>query len=272
MGDRCSTASAAPCPDQPYLTAFSNGSPRYPFPLRPSRANAPPSALEVPLDLACISTMTCSMLSSVSPTSGGTHPWLRQSPPEHFRQVLGQYPTGVVVVTALDSAEQPVGMTVGSFVSVSLDPPLVAFLPARKSSSWAALRAASDNFCINILGSDQEQICRAVASRKTNKFDGIGWQKSAQGNPVLDGSVAWIDCTVDTIHEAGDHHIVVGGEVQDLGVSHNGYPPAVLPQRLRLVHAGVDGRRRCRPARPTAVPRPDPAPGWRNWPSGSPPK
>lgn len=143
--------------------------------------------------------------------------------PEHFRQVLGQYPTGVVVVTALDSAEEPVGMTVGSFVSVSLDPPLVAFLPDRKSSSWAKLRAASDNFCVNILGSDQEQICRAVASRKTNKFEGIGWQKSAEGNPVLDGSVAWIDCKVDTIHEAGDHHIVVG-EVQDLGVTNNGYP------------------------------------------------
>ncbi|KQW47382.1 flavin reductase [Nocardioides sp. Root1257] len=130
--------------------------------------------------------------------------------PAHFRQVLGQYPTGVVVVTALDAEGRPLGMTVGSFTSVSLDPPLVAFLPDQSSSSWRALRESGDRFCVNVLGAHQEDVCRAIAVRKTDKFDGIGWRTSPQGNPIIDGAVAYIDCTTEQIHGAGDHHIVVG--------------------------------------------------------------
>jgi flavin reductase (DIM6/NTAB) family NADH-FMN oxidoreductase RutF/DNA-binding IclR family transcriptional regulator len=130
--------------------------------------------------------------------------------PAHFRQVLGQYPTGVAVVTALDDGGQPLGMTVGSFTSVSLDPPLVAFLPDQGSSSWGALRASGERFCVNVLGAHQEDVCRAIAMRKTDKFEGIPWHLSPQGNPVIDGAVAYIDCSTEQIHDAGDHHIVVG--------------------------------------------------------------
>lgn len=137
--------------------------------------------------------------------------------PAQFRQVLGQYPTGVVVVTALDAAGEPLGMTVGSFTSVSLDPPLVAFLPDRGSSSWRALRESGDRFCVNVLGDHQEDVCRQVAMRKTDKFEGIGWTRSSGGNPVIDGAVAYIDCVTEQVHEAGDHHIVVG-RVLDLDV------------------------------------------------------
>ncbi|RVW07808.1 flavin reductase [Prescottella agglutinans] len=133
----------------------------------------------------------------------------------HFRKVLGQYPTGVVVVTAVAADGEPLGMAVGSFTSVSLNPPLVAFLPDRKSSSWKALRESGDRFCINVLGSDQEDVCRAVATRKERKFEGITWRPSSAGMPVLEGAVAYIDCTVQDIHDAGDHHIVVG-RVNDL--------------------------------------------------------
>lgn len=140
-----------------------------------------------------------------------------------FRQVLGQFPTGVVVVTALDAAGQAIGMTVGSFTSVSLDPPLVAFLPDRNSSSWRALRESGDRFCVNVLGSHQEDVCRAIAVRKTDKFVEIPWQPSPSGLPVIDGAVAWIDCVTEAIHEAGDHHIVVG-RVEDLQLGDGAEP------------------------------------------------
>jgi 3-hydroxy-9,10-secoandrosta-1,3,5(10)-triene-9,17-dione monooxygenase reductase component len=130
--------------------------------------------------------------------------------PARFRYVLGQYPTGVVVVTALDTSGTAIGMTVGSFTSVSLDPPLVAFLPDKNSSSWRALRASGERFCVNVLSADQEDVCRAVAMRKTDKFHDIGWRPSPAGNPVINGAVAWIDCVTEQLHEAGDHHIVVG--------------------------------------------------------------
>ncbi|WP_311208409.1 MULTISPECIES: flavin reductase [unclassified Aeromicrobium] len=130
--------------------------------------------------------------------------------PTRFREVLGQYPTGVVVVTAKDSHGDAIGMTVGSFTSVSLDPPLVAFLPSSTSSSWKALRESGDSFCINVLGAGQEDLCRAVATRKSDKFAGFALRESPRGNPVIDGAVVWIDCITEKVHPGGDHEIVVG--------------------------------------------------------------
>lgn len=146
-----------------------------------------------------------------------------QIDPENFRQVLGQYPTGVVVVSARTHDGTAVGMTVGSFTSVSLDPPLVAFLPKRDSSSWKALREAGHNFCVNILGAEQEDICRKIATRKEDKFADTDWWVSGLGNPVIDNAVAYIDCSIETIHEAGDHDIVIG-RVQTLNTQTNAYP------------------------------------------------
>ncbi len=77
-----------------------------------------------------------------------------------FRQVLGQYPTGVCVVTAIHPDGEAVGMTIGSFTSVSLDPPLVGFMPERTSSSWARLRECGTRFCVNILSEGHEGIGR----------------------------------------------------------------------------------------------------------------
>ena len=134
-----------------------------------------------------------------------------------FRQVLGQYPSGVVVVTALDADGAALGMTVGTFSSVSLDPPLVAFMPQKTSSSWAAMRAAGSRFCANILGEAQENVCRQVATRKVDKLDGIPWRLSAGGTPVIEGTVAYVDCEIVAVHDAGDHEIVIG-QVLDLDV------------------------------------------------------
>jgi 3-hydroxy-9,10-secoandrosta-1,3,5(10)-triene-9,17-dione monooxygenase reductase component len=130
--------------------------------------------------------------------------------PDRFRQVLSQYPTGVVVVTAIRPNGDAVGMTVGSFTSVSLDPPLVAFVPAKLSSSWKSLRESGRSFCVNVLAANQQDVCRAVAMRKDNKFDGIPWIPSRNGNPVVAGSVAYIDCALEATHDAGDHDIVIG--------------------------------------------------------------
>jgi flavin reductase (DIM6/NTAB) family NADH-FMN oxidoreductase RutF len=138
----------------------------------------------------------------------------RAADPNWFREVLGQYPTGVSVITAIDESERPVGMVVGSFTSVSLDPPLVAFLPAAQSGSWARIRTSS-GFCVNVLASDQESVCRIFASSAADKFAGIGWQQASSGSPILDGAVAWIDCDFEAVHDAGDHHIVLG-RVRDL--------------------------------------------------------
>jgi flavin reductase (DIM6/NTAB) family NADH-FMN oxidoreductase RutF/DNA-binding IclR family transcriptional regulator len=140
-----------------------------------------------------------------------------------FRQVLGQYPTGVVVVTAMDAAGAPLGMTVGSFSSVSLDPPLVTFLPDKKSSSWKALRESGPRFCVNVLSAEQEDVCRLIAVRKQNKFDGIDWRPSPGGLPVIAGSVAYIECVTSEIIDGGDHDIVVG-RVHHLDIEGQSFP------------------------------------------------
>jgi flavin reductase (DIM6/NTAB) family NADH-FMN oxidoreductase RutF/DNA-binding IclR family transcriptional regulator len=138
-------------------------------------------------------------------------------PAGKYRQVLGQYPTGVVVVTALDSDGIAIGMTVGTFSSVSLDPPLVAFMPQKSSSSWAAIRRSGSRFCANIIGEQQENVCRQVATRKVDKLNGIPWRLSDAGTPVIEGAVAYVDCEIVAVHDAGDHEIVVG-RVLDLDV------------------------------------------------------
>src|SRR5581483_6869558 len=126
-----------------------------------------------------------------------------------FRKVLGHFPTGVAVVTGVDSDGHPAGMAVGSFSSVSLDPPLVAFMPDKSSSSWPKFRD-SGSFCVNILGAEQEAVCRTFATRGGDKFAELSWQPASSGAPILDGVLAWIDCDTEVVHEAGDHYIVIG--------------------------------------------------------------
>lgn len=127
----------------------------------------------------------------------------------HFRRVLGQYPTGVCVITATDPDGCPVGMTVGSFTSASLDPPLVAFFP-RNGSRVLATIAQVKRFAVNVLASDQVALCRHFASRESDKFRSVSWRPSPLGSPVLADALAWIDCRLHTVFEVGDHMMVVG--------------------------------------------------------------
>jgi 3-hydroxy-9,10-secoandrosta-1,3,5(10)-triene-9,17-dione monooxygenase reductase component len=139
-----------------------------------------------------------------------------------YRQVLGHFPTGVTVITAA-GADGPAGLCVGSFASVSLDPPLVAFFAGDNSTSWPKIRAAG-HYCVNILSDDQEDVARVFAGKGEDKFAGIGWRPSvATGAPVINDVLAWIDCRIGAVHEAGDHWIVVG-RVADLEIGHEGGP------------------------------------------------
>lgn len=128
--------------------------------------------------------------------------------PAIFREVLGSYPTGVCVITAMDADGAPAGMVVGTFTSVSLDPPLVGFLPDKGSSSWPKIEAAG-HFCVNVLGSNQQALCRQVAG-KGDKFAGVDYTLSDHGLPVLADSIACIECKLHSVTDAGDHWFVLG--------------------------------------------------------------
>ena len=131
-----------------------------------------------------------------------------------FRDVLGHFATGVTVVTSMSGGE-PVGMTCQSFSSVSLDPPLVLFVPAKTSRAWPLMQRAG-RFCVNFLSADQTDVSNTMASRGTDKFAGVAWSPSAEtGSPVLDGTLGHVDCTIHAVHEAGDHYVVIG-KVVDL--------------------------------------------------------
>ena len=141
-----------------------------------------------------------------------------------FREALGHFATGVTVVTAMEEGI-PVGFTCQSFTSLSLEPPMVAIAPAKSSTSWPRMVKAGA-FCVNILGSHQEALCRTFAVSGGDKFDGVAWHPGvAVGAPVLDDSLAWIECELVTIHDAGDHELVTG-RVLDLGVGEG--PPLLF--------------------------------------------
>lgn len=124
-----------------------------------------------------------------------------------FREALGHYPTGVALITATLADGELVGMVVGTFTSVSIDPPLVAFLPDRGSKTFAKLREA-DSFCVNVLASDQADLVGGW--RGAESFAELAWRPSPSGAPILTESVAWIDCDYHQIVDAGDHYIVLG--------------------------------------------------------------
>ena len=129
--------------------------------------------------------------------------------PGTYRQVLGMYPTGVAVITAMNSGNHPVGMVVGTFTSVSLDPPLVGFLPDKRSSTWPLIEAAG-HFCVNVLACDQTALCRQLAAPGADKFAGVDYAISPHGLPVLPDVTVAIECQLYSVSEAGDHWFVAG--------------------------------------------------------------
>ena len=125
-----------------------------------------------------------------------------------FRNAMGNFCTGVVIVTGR-LGEQPHGFAAQSFVSLSLEPPLVAVCPGRNSSSWPKIRE-SGHYCINILGADQKSVCDTMAQSGGDKFSSLQWQPGETGAPILAGVLGYVECEITDEHDAGDHTIAVG--------------------------------------------------------------
>lgn len=134
--------------------------------------------------------------------------------PDRFRRALGHFATGVTVVTAMDpgpdeGSETPVGFACQAFAALSLDPPLVLFCPSKTSSTWPAIQRAG-RFCINVLSASQRHVSQTFGTPGADRFGSVRWHLAPSGAPVLDGVLTWIDCAIDNVYEAGDHHVVIG--------------------------------------------------------------
>lgn len=125
---------------------------------------------------------------------------------ERFRAVAGAFPSGVTVVTGVDE-DGPSGFTCQSFHALSLDPPMVMFSVATTSTSWPRIRR-SGRCCVNVLAEDHEAVARTFATSGIDKFATQPWTPAPNGAPILDGVVAWFDCSIEAIHVGGDHEVV----------------------------------------------------------------
>ena len=138
-----------------------------------------------------------------------------------YRKTLGHFASGVAIVTAIDGGE-PVGMACNSFTSVSLDPPLVLFCGAKSSFTFPRIQAAG-RWAANILREDGEHVCRLFGQRGVDRFARIRYRLGMSGAPILEDSLAFVDCVTEAEHDAGDHVIVVG-RVLELGHATEGKP------------------------------------------------
>jgi 3-hydroxy-9,10-secoandrosta-1,3,5(10)-triene-9,17-dione monooxygenase reductase component len=128
--------------------------------------------------------------------------------PAAYRQALGHYPTGVAAITSRGADGQPLALIVGTFTAISLDPPLVGFLPGTHSQSWAQI-AATGKFAVNVLGADDVALCGQLAG-KGDKFAGVDTWQSDYGLPLLTRALLTIECQIAQTHDAGDHLFVMG--------------------------------------------------------------
>lgn len=125
-----------------------------------------------------------------------------------FRGSLAQYATGVTIITT-NAGGSLAGVTANSFSSLSLDPPLVLWSIARTSRSFDAFSSAR-HFAINVLGADQVGVSQHFSSKETDKFAGSAWHPGRNGVPLIDGAIATFECSVEAVHDGGDHVIIVG--------------------------------------------------------------
>lgn len=126
-----------------------------------------------------------------------------------FRNIVGNFCTGVTIITTQNDSSQPIGFTANSFTSLSLNPKLVLFNIDKKSTSYTAFVSA-DHFAINILSDDQIDLSKQFSKSGVERFEGVAYTKDVTGSPILQGSLAYLDCKVKNLYEGGDHTIVVG--------------------------------------------------------------
>ena len=143
---------------------------------------------------------------------------------------MASYPTGVTVVAARVGTDEPFGLTVNSFTSVSLDPPLVLVCIAHTSTSHDRLVEGS-GFSVNLLAGHQRAVAERFAREPSEgRFEGVAWRTASSGAPVIDGALAWLDCVLHEVFRGGDHSILVA-RVVEASVSER---PALLFHRGRL--------------------------------------
>lgn len=131
-----------------------------------------------------------------------------------FKEVMGNYPTGVTVVTTVDEKGQPLGLTVNSFASVSIDPLLILWSIDKRVSTYQEF-INTEKFAVNILAGDQGDICSLFASRGVDRFANCDWKLSGHNLPVITGAAGVMQCKTYKTVEAGDHTILIG-EVIDI--------------------------------------------------------
>lgn len=157
-------------------------------------------------------------------TPRGGHKAEHAIDPQEFRKVMGQFATGVTVVTTRTPDGRPHGLTANAFMSVSLDPPLVLVSIDKKTDTHGYLREAGV-FCVNILREDHRHVSERFASKDPQKFEGVSHSDKHTGAPVLDDALAWIDCRVVNEFGGGDHTLYLG-EVTAL--EHRGGKPLLF--------------------------------------------
>lgn len=131
---------------------------------------------------------------------------------KQLRNVLGHYPTGVTIITAMDTAGSPFGMTANSFASVSLDPPLILWSVGAEGSGHDIFVEA-EHFCVHFLSQEQEDLSSLFADKQENRFENIDWSPGKLGAPLLPGCMCRIQCTREAVYPGGDHSIILGKAV-----------------------------------------------------------
>jgi flavin reductase (DIM6/NTAB) family NADH-FMN oxidoreductase RutF len=176
---------------------------------------------------------TDSELISVGTVDGGSMTLTETFEPLVLRRAYGTFPTGVAALAAL-VGDQPQGIAVSSFTSVSLEPPMVLVCVAHTSTTWPLLSRAP-RIGISVLAAGQEQVCRQLSARDGDRFARLEWRASGDGAVLIDGASAWFECSVDQQTRAGDHDIVVL-RVHDLEADHAASPLVFHASRLRQLH------------------------------------
>lgn len=150
-----------------------------------------------------------------------------------YRKTLGRFPTGVAIITAVDGSNNLVGMTVNSFASVSLTPPIILWSVARTTPSYLSFTRARF-FIVNILSEDQEDISYKFSRPSQDKFSGVQWRPGINGAPLIEGCVAHLECSLNDCIGVGDHDIILGNverfactEKLPLAFALNGYKRVV---------------------------------------------
>lgn len=157
--------------------------------------------------------------------------------PETFLRACAQFTTGVAIITVLDAGGTPHGMTVNSFTSVSLDPPLVLVCIDRKTRIIEHF-VRSDHFAINILRENQQELSMRFARPGEDRFESVEWYPGESGMPLIAGAIAMLECAVDRRVEAGDHTILIGEVIS--AVRHEGRPLLYFSSSYRRIDEDTD--------------------------------